>query len=624
MNCKNYPKILDPSCGSGVFFLSMIRHWKEKKLSWKDILTLFVGLELNPVSVLMARVNILLELFRDFSIQKRQNAINDLADQYNKTLKPIVPIYLFDTIRNVFLQKEDQSSNFVKDNDFDIILGNPPWLNWDQLSAADRNATKPLWIQYGLFNLSGKEARYGGGKKELAALILYLSADRYLKKDGFLAMVLPQALFQTPKAGEGFRRFLLPGSQEGDFSYLKLIEINDFSKTNPFPDVNSKVATLLLQKSDKPTEFPIPYFISKKATPLREKKWAEPIDQNRKGSPLKISNQKKNPDFFSSSPNIPNCHINPTDSTVTKNIYQSSCSTEKNYCGQKVDPINQDNSNSLNFPNNETASINLTKSSNSDNLGHSGKIDHSYRAQLGANTAGANGVYWLEILEQTSQSLIKVQNCFDVGKKKVELNQAELESELIYPLLRWKDVDEFYADPSSFILIPQDSKTRKGICFERMKEKFPRSLQFLSNYETILKSRAAYQKFQARAVYWSMYNINPLTFAPIKVVWRRMDKILRAAVITTDIFLRKPIIPQETISMIAVESLAEAHYLTAMLNSNEIRNKVESFSVIGSKGFGSPGILSLLAIPRFDPSNHSHLILSQSGQLKWEQKRTAK
>ena len=59
------------------------------------------------------------------------------------------------------------------------MVGNPPWIAWDNLSDEDRQATKPLWERYGLFSLSGSEARHGGGKKDLSMLMLYAAADRY-------------------------------------------------------------------------------------------------------------------------------------------------------------------------------------------------------------------------------------------------------------------------------------------------------------------------------------------------------------------------------------------------------------------------------------------------------------
>jgi len=47
----------------------------------------------------------------------------------------------------------------------DFVIGNPPWVNWENLPANYRDSMKPLWQNYGLFSLSGSKGRLGGGKK---------------------------------------------------------------------------------------------------------------------------------------------------------------------------------------------------------------------------------------------------------------------------------------------------------------------------------------------------------------------------------------------------------------------------------------------------------------------------
>ena len=90
---------------------------------------------------------------------------------------------------------------------FDVVVGNPPWIAWDRLSAEYRDATKERWRERGLFTLSGSAALLGGGKKELAGLLVYETLDRRLRDGGVLAFVVPKSLFQSRDAGNGFRRF---------------------------------------------------------------------------------------------------------------------------------------------------------------------------------------------------------------------------------------------------------------------------------------------------------------------------------------------------------------------------------------------------------------------------------
>jgi hypothetical protein len=112
---------------------------------------------------------------------------------------------------------------------FDFIIGNPPWANWQSLSSEYRTATLRFWNDYGLFFLSGHAARLGGGKKDISALMLYRSADVYLKDGGCLAFLLPQTLFKSKGAGDGFRRFQLGGRTK-----LGVKVVHDLIKLQPF------------------------------------------------------------------------------------------------------------------------------------------------------------------------------------------------------------------------------------------------------------------------------------------------------------------------------------------------------------------------------------------------------
>ncbi|RMF89912.1 MAG: hypothetical protein D6741_17340, partial [Planctomycetota bacterium] len=116
---------------------------------------------------------------------------------------------------------------------------------------------------------------------------------------------------------------------------------------------------------------------------------------------------------------------------------------------------------------------------------------------------------------------------------------------------------------------------------------------------------------------YSMYNVGPTTPAEWKVVWRRMDRSLQAAAVgpIDDPHLgRRPVIPQETCVFVACNDADEAHYLAAFLNSVPVRFVVSHYSLAGSKGFGSPHILDVVAVPRFDRGNGDHRRLAALGR----------
>jgi hypothetical protein len=189
----------------------------------------------------------------------------------------------------------------------------------------------------------------------------------------------------------------------------------------------------------------------------------------------------------------------------------------------------------------------------------------------------------------------------------------EAEAELIYPMLRWRDVSRYRAIPSAHILLTQDPHKRSGIEVERMQLHYPLALKYLQTFESLLTERAAYRRYQAAGPPWSMYNVGEYTLAPIKVVWRRMDRRLNAAVVACHedpLLGLRPIVPQETCVLVAVAASDEAHYVCALLNSAPVDEAVCSHSVRGGKGFGTPGMLNYLAIRKFDPQNDSHRALA--------------
>lgn len=524
--------LLDPACGSGAFLVAAIRRlrtqWTERghgrqsdrEALCRAILSDVVGIDLNPLAVVTARANYL-------------TAISDLLPHAGRVE---VPVHLGDSILGRHPELRDYQERF------DFVVGNPPWIAWDDLPSSVRQATGPLWRHYGLFTLSGSEARHGGGKKDLSMLMIYAAADRYLKPSGRLAMVVTQTIFQTRGAGDGFRRFRLGEAGQ----WLRVLRVRDLVEAKPFAATANWTATLVLEKGC-PTIYPVPYtkYSSDRA---RREFDAVPIDPNRPTSPWML--------WPCGSHRSAAAWIGPSD----------------------------------------------------------------YKAHLGANTGGANGVYWLTLCDDSPPAqagLVRVRNIAERGKRAVMAGEWLVEPELVYPLLRWSNVGRFRAVPKAHLLLAQDPQTRRGIAESVMRERYPQAYAYLSEFRDVLERRAAYRRYQSRASFYSMYDVGPYTVAPIKVVWRRMDRRVNAAVVEsiehTGLGLR-PVIPQETCVLVAVDSAQEAHYLCALLNSSLLNFLVASHNVRGGKSFGSPGILDFLAIRRYSAGNPLHRELAAASR----------
>lgn len=521
-------RLLDPACGSGTFLLAALDRLRQQSGNPSDRLaTIFdriAGFDLNPVAVLSARANYLLAV----------------ADLLGRGSPPPLPIRLRDSI----LDPLDEEA-FPRRWQF--VVGNPPWIAWDSLPAAYRQVTKPLWQQYGLFSLSATAARHGGAKKDLAMLMLYVAADRYLEEGGRLGMVITQTVLQSKGAGDGFRRFQLGAAGPA----LEVLRVDDLSRFQPFADASNWTATLVLRKGT-PTMYPVPYW-----------KWS------RKGA-------------------LPQ-EDGPADGAFAQHACRAA----------PIDP-QRPSSPWLILP---------------DGLGPSAERlvgPSDYQAHLGVNSGGANGVYWLELLAAAEDG-VRVRNLVGRGKQQVPPVETVIERDLLYPLLRWADVDRYAAQPRAHVLLAQDVLRRRGLEREELAARWPRTLAYLEQFESLLRRRSAYRRYQQEAPFWSMYNVGPYSLAPWKVVWRRMDRQVRAAVVGTlddPLLGPRPVLPQETCVLIAVDNSDEAFYLCALLNSAVVDFLVHAHSVRGGKGFGTPSMLDYAQLKRFRPHDPAHRSLA--------------
>ena len=176
----------------------------------------------------------------------RANCLLATADLFPADAAIEPPVFLADAI----LDGVEEAGRF------EYVVGNPPWIAWDNLPEPYRRATRPLWERYGLFSLSASAARHGGAKKDLSMLVLYRAADRFLAAGGRLGMVVTQTLFQSKGAGDGFRRFRL--GPEGE--PLRVDRVDDMAAIKPFPGAANWTATIALTKGS-PTEYPLPYVV---------------------------------------------------------------------------------------------------------------------------------------------------------------------------------------------------------------------------------------------------------------------------------------------------------------------------------------------------------------------------
>ncbi|MBW1973115.1 MAG: N-6 DNA methylase [Deltaproteobacteria bacterium] len=629
-------RILDPACGSGTFLVMAIK--KMKEYGWKNainesillekILNNVVGFDLNPLAVISSRVNYLLALgellqFKNgeinipvyisdsimtpqegedlfgkgivkfntavgpFSFPKSlvkanyvdllsnflEEAVNlDLDEkQFKEKLTYKLPLNMeqdrndIDIIYQLYeklLNLEKQGVNgiwarIIKNafaplfvGEFDYIAGNPPWINWEHLPENYRLDTKKLWENYGLFPHGGMDTILGKGKKDISMIMTFVSMDKYLKKGGKLGFLITQSVFKTAGSGQGFRRFKL--GEKG--LPIKVIHVDDLSELNPFEGASNRTSVVIIQKGRK-TTYPVPYTYWKKSAIGKTFPLEASLDEA-----LAMTDRKQ----FVAEP-------------VNENDITSPWITGRKKALNAIKKV----------------------------LGQS-----DYVAHAGCYSGGINSIYWVDIIDKRADGLVIISNITEGQKKKVESIQAAIESDLLYPLLRGRDVKRWLAEPKAWIIMVQDPKKRRGIDEYEMKANYPKTYLYLKRFEKILrerKSRGVRDMIQKGAPFYTMFAVGEYTFAPYKVAWTRISTIASSVITQKN---NKPIIPQETVTLVSLENKDEAFYLCAMINSLPFQFAATSYSQEGGKSMGSPHVLENIRIPKFNPKDSYHMSLA--------------
>ena len=639
-------RILDPACGSGTFLVMAINRIKQYFLDnretigieeaelFQKIIRNVIGFDLNPLAVLAARTNYLI-------------AVRDLLHRAGKIE---IPVYLCDSIltpseyggdlftgpggsarklktaagtflipqeiaedrlrlaayaeeleravRNRYTDDEfiarlkeeglpvgseklhrDLFSQLAKLNEekrngvwariiknafaplfierVDYVAGNPPWVNWEHLPEEYRQSTAPLWQTYDLFRHKGYKAKLGGGKDDVSILMLYVAHDCYLLEEGKLGFVITQTVFKTTGGGEGFRTFEY---RTDDTTWrINPIVVHDLSSLQPFEGATNRTAVVIVKKQRDAFSYPVPYVV-----------W----DKLGRG---RIS----------------------TDSTLADVERVTKCTQ---LSAQPVDP-EKSTSPWLTVP--EAALPGVQKV-----IGCS-----DYRAYEGVNTGGLNGCYWIRILEELPNGDLLIENLHDVGKIKVERVQAAIEPDLVYPLLRGRDVKRWHAEPSAYIILANETDRLAGIPESTMKQRYPKTYEYFKRFEGdkekpqrgTLRGRSGFkQYFKPTDPFYSMYNVGPYTMSKWKVVWREQTSFFQAATIGEE--GRRTVCPDHKLMLVACSSKREACYLTGMLNSSPSILAVDSYVLSTST---STHVLGSIAIRKFQAENEVHLEISR-------------
>jgi hypothetical protein len=237
-----------------------------------------------------------------------------------------------------------------------------------------------------------------------------------------------------------------------------------------------------------------------------------------------------------------------------------------------------------------------------------------YRALEGSNTRGANSVFWFRPIKNLGKKVL-VENTPEFARKKVKKVSRALEKDLIYPLLRGKDVNRWRADPELFILFPH--KDDNAIPETDIK-KLPETWAYLNDFREFLETRKMYDLGFRKLAFYSLFETGKFLTASWKVVFREQAASLTTAVVgpySSEFLAEKPVIPDHKLMVAAMEGKDDAHYVCALLNSSLSRFFAEAYFIETSI---STHILDYIKIPKFSSTTDLHKKLSTASQRAHE------
>ena len=449
---------------------------------------------------------------------------------------------------------------------FDLVIGNPPWVRWSNLPEQYRKRIKPTCEKYTIFS---ETPFHGGNELDISGMITYTVADKWLKQNGVLVFVITQTHFQSPSS-QGFRSFRINSS-------ANLIPecVDDLKKLKPFAKVANKTAIMRLRKVSAETQtiYPVPYRI-----------W-EKRDGHSASIPEALSKDE-------------------VSARVQQKLWEAT-------------PVNGGNS--------PWAILPLGRFSEMEAL----QGQSNWLSGRKGITADLNGVYMVRIVDQNAATgLVQVQTRPEAGR--IDIGPARkfwIEPNLLYPLL--KGASDFSAcqvhvRDEIFVLVP--NKGINGSDYRvavEVIDSLKQTKKYFTHYKNNLEKRSTYKLRQKNAPFFVVYNSGSYTFASFKVVWAELSTTFQAAVFSDAIVPligKRVFVPDHKVYFSDFASEDVAHFVCGLLNSAIVKEYVESHTI----QIQVSNIFKHLKIPRYQSDRIDHRDLAGKSQAAHLERDNAK
>lgn len=215
--------VLDPTAGEGVFIKAFLNIAKKQGIELtKERIGRLYGIELNP------------------------NYVNSFYKSVAKEYNIEFPKTNFIQGDIFFLEKEIKT---------DILIGNPPWVNFADLDENYKEKIKHFFIDFGLVR-NKIDLLLGNSRIDLATLVITKILYSNLKENGKAIFFLPLSIFQNDGANQAFRNYNIRGVN------FAVKDILDFNREKIFENVLGRYGIAYF-KRNREQKFPINYHILK-------------------------------------------------------------------------------------------------------------------------------------------------------------------------------------------------------------------------------------------------------------------------------------------------------------------------------------------------------------------------
>ncbi|MGP5300900.1 Eco57I restriction-modification methylase domain-containing protein [Corynebacterium variabile] len=626
---------LDPTCGSGTFITAMIKkvahECEERGLSpsqsVREITSRVVGIDLNPLAALTARVNYFLNVsmfldndtnvtipiycgdaayipqvveiegveFIEYSIDTELRPINirfpaegvsnvsnfidimaeiemDIVLKDECSAFSHLVTFLDDSGVSVGKTVQDEISSLVDTliefeannwngiwsrvianyvatamlGQYDVVVGNPPWVDWKSLPSSYRDRVKSLDVASSIF--SG-DNYVGGINLNIAALICTTSAAKWLSSDGVLGMLMPDT-FLKQRTYEGFRKLAI-----SDAETASIVAIDDWSLAGkPFSPVSQKFLGYFISKSSGRTASSIPV-----------------IRYKTKERGLKTSIEKLDLEKSFS-----------FDELVASRVSQDGNRTNYVIC----------------------------ESGEMETFKKMGSGESQYVGREGMRFFPLELLVFKLVDYDSRRSLVEVENVQNPrSRHRVPKGRWKFERDSLRPLIRSADIRPYFVSWNGTLApFPFDSNksTRTAVDIKTMRSRWPKLFEYFVRHRDVFVSQSNFTSrlVAKNAPFYSIARSGDYSFAPRYVVFRATGKSMAAVVESIDTPWGKvlpafqdhaPFIAQRPDGSFLGED--EADYICGILNCDIVR----SYAAVSADSRSMP-ITPRYALPLFgDP-----------------------